>query len=476
MTKEPNPRMSRNPSSIEFLHRPADLFQHLRSRHIPLEERIQSAQQHLAHQDFSLPCKQLYFLRWIFQVEFFEPNRSNKSSKAEPFTSPVHHTVFWKFLRQLVSDIGDSDLSSVLAGTPPIILLRHTLSEWHNLFNNPEFSLDVWSTLKVIFPIISQRLPFDLSLEILNQIFQGLNEFRHPISEPVEQIILLITNGVLPIIESTLNSRRAFNSIIMDHKALGRMLQAAFSPYATQPLKSLVFQIIQSFALNVENLKMVYLDQNTPIEWLDALHTIGKTSTSMAASVNEIVAHLVSALMCELPNLRSQVFSQLLANSAAQSSNNRTVAMDLAYLHATRTLILHVVKNSSHVLQELGSSSESNLAASMTSHKAITRQIVQSNFYDPGQPTQHEILDQLAHYSTNHLSNSSGIIAMDSLEMLVDLLSLDYTLIEVRLGTMFENLVVSPHHPNNFGPMRQFFDGVFNWFSKAKQIPNLLEK
>jgi len=307
--------MSRNPSSIEFLHRPAELFQHLRSRHIPLEERIQSAQQHFAHQDFSLPCKQLYFLRWIFQVEFFEPNRSNKSSKADPFTSPVHHTVFWKFLRQLVSDIGDSDLSSALAGTPPIILLRHALSEWHNLFNNPEFSLDVWSTLKVIFPIISQRLPFDLSLEILNQIFQGLNEFRHPISEPVEQIILLIINGVLPIIESTLNSRRAFNSIIMDHKALGRMLQAAFSPYATQPLKSLVFQIIQSFALNVENLKMVYLDQNTPIEWLDALHTIGKTSTSIGVlaheyfpkftdriiSVTPLIGVLLTTLLCASP-------------------------------------------------------------------------------------------------------------------------------------------------------------------------------
>lgn len=116
------------------------------------------------------------------------------------------------------------------------------------------------------------------------------------------------------------------------------------------------------------------------------------------------------------------------------------------------------------------------MAASMTSHKAITQQIVQSNLYDPGQPTQHQILDQLAHYSTNHLSNSSGIIAMDSLEILVDLLSLDYTLIEVRLGTILENLVVSTHHPNNSGPMRQFFDGVFNWFSKAKQIPNLLEK
>lgn len=83
--QETKPKMSRNPSSIEFLHRPADLFQHLRSPHIQIKERIQSAQQHYAHQNFSLPSKQLYFLRWIFQVEFFEPNRSSKSSKTEPY-------------------------------------------------------------------------------------------------------------------------------------------------------------------------------------------------------------------------------------------------------------------------------------------------------------------------------------------------------------------------------------------------------
>jgi hypothetical protein len=247
-------------------------------------------------------------------------------------------------------------------------------------------------------------------------------------------------------------------------------------------------------------LKAVYLNEKSPIEWLQSLHSIGKKSHERAASgeiqsillnlfcsnlltlfipfdsVIEIVGHLVSELVCELPSLRSQLFSQHIASSAPQSSNSRTVAVDLAYLHATRTLILRVVNHSSQVLKELGSSQLSNLAASMSSHKMILQKIIHSNLYDPGQPTQHDILDQIANYCTLHLSNSSDVIAMDSLQILVDLLSLDYTLIEIRLSTILENLIVLPCGPNNSGPIREFLDGVFSWFSKAKQIPNLIDK
>ncbi|PLW39591.1 hypothetical protein PCASD_08787 [Puccinia coronata f. sp. avenae] len=469
--------MPGNLARPESGEKPADLFQKLKSREIPIEERIQLAQIHWTDQNFDLPYKQLYFLRWIFEVEFFEPHRSNKSGKVEPFNSPVHYPVFWKFLRQLVSDsIPASDLSTVLRGTPSILLLRHTLLEWSNLFEDVEFSQDVCSTLKIIFPVISQRLPLDLSLELLNQIFKGLMKLPRPTSESVEQIILLIINGVLPTIKLPSHSRKALSSIILDHQFLDLMLQAAFSSHVTSALKSLILQIIRSLAFDVESLKAVYLNEKSPIEWLQSLHSIGKKSHERAASVIEIVGHLVSELVCELPSLRSQLFSQHIASSAPQSSNSRTVAVDLAYLHATRTLILRVVNHSSQVLKELGSSQLSNLAASMSSHKMILQKIVHSNLYDPGQPTQHDILDQIANYCTLHLSNSSDVIAMDSLQILVDLLSLDYTLIEIRLSTILENLIVLPCGPNNSGPIREFLDGVFSWFSKAKQIPNLIDK
>ncbi|KAA1078216.1 hypothetical protein PGT21_030840 [Puccinia graminis f. sp. tritici] len=469
--------MTDSPSRIElFSNRPADLFQSLRSRDTPIEERIKLAQRHWTDQQFILPYKQLYFLRWIFDVEFFESKRSNKKSKTESFTSPVHYPVFWKFLRQLVSDIQASDLSTVLGGTPPILLLRHTFLEWSNLFEDLEFSQDVLSTLKAIFPTISQRLPFDVSLEILNEIFEGLMKLPRSISEPVEQIVLLIINGILPAIEQAPNSRKAFNSIVLNQKFLDCALQVAFSPHATASLKSLVLQIIRSLTFNIENLKKIHLNQGVPIEWLEALHTIGKQNKKMSAAVIEIITHLVSTLICELPSLRSQLFSQHLASNAPQSSNSRNVAVDLAYLHATRTFILHVVNNCCQVLRDLGSSSTSNLAASMASHKRIIRLIMDSNLYDPGQPSQHEILDQIANHCACHLSNSSADIAMDSLQILVDLLSLDYTLIEVRLNLILQNLIVSPYDPHNSGPMCQFFDGVFSWFSKAKQIPSLFNQ
>ncbi|KNE93943.1 hypothetical protein PSTG_12742 [Puccinia striiformis f. sp. tritici PST-78] len=461
---------------MSFSKQPAELFRSLRSRDIPVEQRIKLAQLHWNDPKFDLPYKQLYFLRWIFEVEFFEPKNSNKRTNTESFNSPVHYPVFWKCLHQLVSDLQHSDLSTVLGGASPIILIRHTLLEWSNLFEDLEFSGDVYSTLKVIFPIIAQRLTFDLSLDFINQIFHGLKKLSSPISDPVEQTVLLIINGILPTIEHTLNSRKAFNSIILNPEFLNRTLQVTFSPYATSSLKSLVLQIIQTLTLNVENLKKVNLNQESPIEWLEALHLTGKKDPKMAAAVIEIVTHLVSALIRELPNLRSQLFSQHLASIAPQSSNGRSVAVDLAYLHATRTFILHVINNSCEVLKDLGSSTSSNLSASMTSHKVIIRQILNSNLYDPAQPSQHEILDEIAEHCTSHLSSSSRIIAMDSLHILVDLLSLDYTLIEVRLTTILENLIVSPSDSNSSGPMCQFFDGVFNWFSKAKQIPNLFSK
>jgi hypothetical protein len=196
----------------------------------------------------------------------------------------VHYPLFWKFLRQLVSDIQASDLATVLGGTPPIILLRQTLLEWSNLFEDLEFSQDVLSTLKAIFPTISQRLPFDVSLEILNGIFGGLMKLPRSISEPVEQTVLLIINGILPTIEQAPNSRKAFNYIVLNQESLACALQVAFSPHATASLKSLVLQIIRSLTFNIENLKKIHLNQETPIEWLEALHTIGKQNKKMSAA------------------------------------------------------------------------------------------------------------------------------------------------------------------------------------------------
>ncbi|KAI9612925.1 hypothetical protein KEM48_004001 [Puccinia striiformis f. sp. tritici PST-130] len=201
---------------MSFSKQPAELFRSLRSRDIPVEQRIKLAQLHWNDPNFDLPYKQLYFLRWIFEVEFFEPKNSNKRTNTESFNSPVHYPVFWKCLHQLVSDLQHSDLSTVLGGASPIILIRHTLLEWSNLFEDLEFSGDVYSTLKVIFPIIAQRLTFDLSLDFINQIFHGLKKLSSPISDPVEQTVLLIINGILPTIEHTLNSRKAFNSIILN--------------------------------------------------------------------------------------------------------------------------------------------------------------------------------------------------------------------------------------------------------------------
>ncbi|WAQ86817.1 hypothetical protein PtA15_7A546 [Puccinia triticina] len=468
--------MSGDPSILELSNRPADLFQSLRSRDTPIEQRLKLAQLHWTDPKFTLPYKQLYFLRWIFEVDFFEPKRSNKKANTESFTSPVHYPVFWSLLRQLVSDIQAPDLSTVLGGTPPIILLRHTLLEWSNLLEDLQFSQDVWSNLNVIFPIISQRLSLDVSLEILNEIFEGLMKLGRSISEPVEQIVLLIIKRILPTIEHATNSRKAFNSIILNQKKLNSIIQVAFSPYSTSSLKALVFRIIQSLIFTVENLKKVNLNQESPIEWLDALDAVGKKNEKMGAAVIEIVTHLLSALICELPGLRSQLFSQQHPSNGAQSSNSRNVAMDLAYLHATRTFILRVVKNTVEILKDLGSSTSSNLSASIASQKAIVRQILDSNLYDPGQPSQHELLDQIANHCAGHLSNSSGRIAMDSLQILVDLLSLDYTLVEVRLGPILQSLIVSPYDPHDSEPIREFFDGVFNWFSKAKQIPNLFDK
>lgn len=465
--------MVTQPANLDLnLKRPADLFQCLRSRDIPVEQRIKLAQHHWSNEDFQLQHKQIYFLRWIFEADLYESKKTskNQSSLSEPKPpSPVQYPAFWEFLDQLVADIHTQDLSVIVGGASSIILLRHALSEWPDLLDDPAWSKRALSSLGVIFPIISQRLSFDVSLELVHGIFERLDNLQSPISASADEMIMLILQGLLPSIQQTSCSRKAFNFLVMNEEVLNRILGILASAHVTPSVKATVLQTIKSLVLSLENLKKIHSSKENQIEWLGAFRHAGRTNPTMSLVASEVVSELLSTLIRDLPDLRSQLFH----HHGPLSSNSQSNATDLACLHTSRSFILHVLDCSYEVLRDLGSLTASNLPDCTARLKEIIELIRDCNLYDPVDPSQHQILDRIANDCTHQLSNSSFCVARDSLQILICFLSLDHTLIEVRLAIILEKLIAPLHSSHFLEPIFQFCDGVFDWFSKSKQIPCL---
>lgn len=281
--------MVTQPANLDLnLKRPADLFQCLRSRDIPVEQRIKLAQHHWSNEDFQLQHKQIYFLRWIFEADLYESKKTskNQSSLSEPKPpSPVQYPAFWEFLDQLVADIHTQDLSVIVGGASSIILLRHALSEWPDLLDDPAWSKRALSSLGVIFPIISQRLSFDVSLELVHGIFERLDNLQSPISASADEMIMLILQGLLPSIQQTSCSRKAFNFLVMNEEVLNRILGILASAHVTPSVKATVLQTIKSLVLSLENLKKIHSSKENQIEWLGAFRHAGRTNPTMSLRV-----------------------------------------------------------------------------------------------------------------------------------------------------------------------------------------------
>ncbi|MBW0462351.1 hypothetical protein O181_002066 [Austropuccinia psidii MF-1] len=471
---EESEKMTASPLQSKICDGPEELFLALRSSNYAIEERILLAQTHWSSPSFTLGHKDIYFLKWMLEPDLHDPKRKRKSD--DPLTSPAHLEIFWAFLHQLIIKVESQDLVNLISVSGFLPLARATISGWSNLSKNPEAFSNTLSSLQTLWPLLCQRLSFELSVELFHGFLQSLIQETAPVAGQIEEMALLILKGLLSIIQQPSNYRKALNAILKQNLLI---LQLKISLKLTfgSTLGVLILRMMYDLIFNVENVKKLLHAGDGQLDWLDSFRIASQADDETTLAVFEILPHFLQIFAREWPRFQSQLSNSSRSHNGSQFALGRTPTTPLAHFHASRTLALNIFSSSHKLIKALGSAGSIELnSRSVEKFKVIVGLIMDCNIYEPTEAVHHEILDSIAHDCISYLADESISTVSHAWEVLVYLLKMDYDLIGHRLDSILPHLVGPSPSEVLINPVLIFLNTLFDWYSKAKQLPVLLTK
>ncbi|CAH7669839.1 expressed protein [Phakopsora pachyrhizi] len=438
-----------------------DLFQSLRSQENTIEERLQLAQRSCWDQGLLLEHKEIYFLRWIIDSNLHESRKSQSRKKSKPAASLP---LFWEFLNQLLTKLQGRDIGRLILGSDSLQVVQQTTKVWCKLFEKEETSKDLLSSFSLLFSIIKDRMMFENSIELFSDILDGLLLSNESLCAPAEKFALIVLDGILPIIQHPLNNRKA-PVALLSQETLAKIIETISKTGASSKIGSSILKIIRVTIFAADNLKRAQIAGETRVEWLEALRRV--------ADFIELVPLLLAGLMDELPSLQSHL---LLSRSTPKVDDQSTGFGHLSVPYdSTRKFALSVISESYNLLSHLEHTRDAQFSSPITiGFETILKMIKDANLYDPNEDYHRQILIPLVDHCVSHISDKSADCSSAALGALVVLLSIDYTLLEPHLETILKELSVISCNTINSKPINNFFRGIFDLFSKSKQILRLL--
>ncbi|KAH9807099.1 hypothetical protein DFH28DRAFT_1140423 [Melampsora americana] len=446
--------------------------------HHQLDLIIQSIQHAAQPFPSSISHQHQYLLQSILDQTHqlqFHPTKPNSSSF---LNSLIQKDQFWSSFHQILSQSTQTQFIQSLSKSSIQSFIQLSFNSLSSLLNTFTHSKHICDSLIVLIKSISNRTSFESITDLLKSILDVLINLQVSISLEFEEIILILIHDLLSSLPQTSNQRKSI-LLASDQDFIHLLLSSISKVGLTSSIGSSLVRFLTNSIFHIDQLKRS-LSHNTASrgiekesDWLSSLRLTVTHQPQLATSAIQLLPYLIQALIKERSVIQAHVFAPIAATSTRPTS---TELAQITNLESSQDFILHFLLSSHQLIQALVLlSTDSELVQHATnSIKTFTGDILTANLYSLSSRFHFEVLDQIASECVERLIESPEI-ATNAFQTLSDILSIDYRVIETRLPQILQSLFSKTFdEPSLLTVIESFLSSLIEWFSKAKQIPQLL--
>ncbi|EGF98549.1 uncharacterized protein MELLADRAFT_79675 [Melampsora larici-populina 98AG31] len=437
---------------------------------------IQSIHQAYSFASSSIsPQHQLQYLL----SSILDSNQSNSSKSNSNFNSIlIHETGFWSLFHQILSNLSSDQIIQSTSKSSIQAFIQISFKSLPVLLNQSDQAKYVCNSSSILINSISNRISFESITDLIQSILEVFINLENPISLEFEEIILILTNELLFSLPQTSNLRKGI-TLASDHHFVHLFLSSLSKIGITSSIGSSLLRFLTDCIFNIDQLKRS-LSFHTPsrglekdLDWLVSLRLVVVNQPQLAIPAIQLLPSLILALIKERSVIQAHVFAPIAATSARPTSNGIDQTTNL---ESAQDFILHFVLFSHQLIQTLVLPSDDSklIEHAISSIKTITSDLLAANIYSLSSRFHFEVIDQITIACIDRLIESPKI-ATKSFQTLSDILTIDYRIIEARLPQILQSLFSKTFDDSSLlVAIDTFLNALIEWFSKAKQIPQLL--
>lgn len=186
---------------------------------------------------------------------------------------------FWVILRQLLTFTQPSDGLACVPASSIQAFIQLSTRNWSSLLHTDAVRQNICSCISVLFRTSSHRFSFETIMDLLLSTLDSAASLGHCSGMIVEEMILLISDGVANVIRQTSNHRKA-SIIILEDGFLSTILRCMSNFGISSQLGSSLTRLIVDCIFSVDRVKRLLSTNpvahgaHRDLEWLFSLRPL----------------------------------------------------------------------------------------------------------------------------------------------------------------------------------------------------------